>query len=255
MLPCRFRLFQGLLVGIGQHEMCHQSNLGFGALDGQRAHALVLVPFRAVALDIGLKAVQVAHDDRVHAVHGRRLHVAHVPEGRHGLLQGPEPHGQILKVVVFAVVVQHIMGQTVLHGVQRLPVAGVVSLNVRVLPPEKCLEYSAPAHADLQTSAADMVQHGELFDELYRVVQGQHADARPKAQVLGALGDRRQKHVLGRRQAVHRRGVVLGQVVGVVARLVQGLQLIQSQVVGLLEGLPRDRLNVVKNSELNRHLA
>ena len=46
-------------------------------------------------------------------------------------------------------------------------------------------------HANLQAPVAEIVEHTDLFDETYRMVQGQDIDAGAESQPPGALGDGR----------------------------------------------------------------
>ena len=118
-------------------------------------------------------------------------------------------------------------------------IARVVGLGVGLLAPEEGLHHAAAAHADLQPPVAQVVEHADLFDQPQRVVQRQHVDARAEAQAPRALGHAAQEHVLRRGQAVDRRRVVLGQVIGVEAGRVEALDLHQALAVDLVEAAAR----------------
>ena len=64
------------------------------------------------------------------------------------------------------------------------------------------------------------------------------------------LGDGRQKDILRRRQAVHCRGVVLGQVVGIKPGRIQSLNLHEPQGIDVLKVETWHRFNVVENTKL-----
>ena len=132
-------------------------------------------------------------------------------------------------------------------------IARVVRLGVGLLAPEVGFHHAAAAHADLQPSVAQVVEHADLFDQAERMVQRQHVDARAEAQASRALGHRGQEHVLRRRQAVDGRRVVLGQVVGVEAGRVEALDLDQPLAIDLVQALPRHRLDVVEHAESHGH--
>jgi hypothetical protein len=72
----------------------------------------------------------------------------------------------------------------------------------------------AAAHAELEATIAQVVQHADLFGQPQRVVERERVDERPKEHALCALRHRRQKHA-GRRRHAKRRGVMLGEVIAV----------------------------------------
>ena len=55
--------FDRFFVGFGDHKVIHQANLGLFTLGREGSSALVLLPQFLIPLYIGVKAVQVAHDD------------------------------------------------------------------------------------------------------------------------------------------------------------------------------------------------
>ena len=84
-------------------------------------------------------------------------------------------------------------------------------------------------------------------------MQRQHIHARPKPQPARPLRHRRQKHILRRRQAMHRRRMVFRQMIGIEPRRLQPFQLQQPQVIDFLQSHPLAGFNVVKNAELQGH--
>ena len=151
---------------------------------------------------------------------------------------GTHTHWQLVKVVELAMIGEFVMAQTLAHDRQGLQVTRVVHLDVGILAPEERLEDTATPHTDLHAPATEVVEHTDLFDEPYRMVQGQDIDTGPEAQTRGALGDGGQEDVLRWRQAVHRRRMVLRQVIGIKAGLVQPLNLDQPVGVDLFEVKP-----------------
>ena len=99
-----------------------------------------------------------------------------------------------------------------------------------------------------------MIQHAVFLDELDGVVERQHADSRSEPDVGGALGYRRQEHVLRRGQTMHRRSVMLGQMIGVITGLIQNLYLFHAQDVGFLQSQAGNGFDMVKNAKLKGHL-
>ena len=87
----------------------------------------------------------------------------------------------------------------------------------------------AAADAELQAPAAHLIEHADFFDEPQRMIKGQQIDHRAKAQLRGALRQRRKKHA-GRCRGADRRAVVLGEVVRVKPRAVVSLG--KSQAIG-----------------------
>ncbi len=53
----------------------------------------------------------------------------------------------------------------------------------------------AAADADLEASAAEVIEHADLFGEPERVMRGQHIDQRAQTNPPRALRDRRKEHV------------------------------------------------------------
>jgi len=80
-------------------------------------------------------------------------------------------------------------------------------------------------------------------------MQRQDVDARAESEPPRALGHRGEEDVLRRGQAVDRRGVMLGQVVGVEAGRVEALDLEQALAVDAIERQPGDGLDVVEDPE------
>src|SRR5262245_57462492 len=196
LLPRRLGRLHRLVVRFGHDEMHHQPDHRLLALDRQRAGALMLFPRGAVARHGDGEAIDRADDDRVHAFHRRSDRIAHVPERRIGLLQRPQVHRQVLEAVEATRVGQAVVAEALADDGERLDVARVVRLGVRLLAPEIRFHHAAAAHADLQPAVAQVVEHADLFDQAERMVERQHVDARAEAQAPRALGHRTQEHVL-----------------------------------------------------------
>ena len=80
----------------------------------------------------------------------------------------------------------------------------------------------AAPEADEQASAAQLVQHTDFLRQPQRVIERQRIDHRPEPQLLGAHGDSGQKNI-GRRCHAKRGAMMLGQMIGVKASPVIGL--------------------------------
>src|SRR5712692_3986558 len=181
------------------------------------------------------------------------LNIAHVPQGWIGGLLGTHTHRQVIEVVEFAMIGEGLVAQTLTYDRQRLEVTRIIHLDVGVLAPEVGFQDPATSYTNLHAPATEVVQHADLFNETHRVVQRQNIDTRPEPQTLGALRDRGQEDILRRRQAVHRRGVVLCQVVGIKPSRIQPLNLDEPLGIDVLEVETGDRFNVVEDTELQRH--
>src|SRR5690242_13457127 len=128
------------------------------------------------------------------------------------------------------------VGQLVVHPVEGHAVRGealpqdregLVEPALRLLLARHAVEGQlgggdAPAHAQVEPPAGQLVEGHRLLDDAHRVVQRQDRDERPQPQPRGPLRGRRQ-HQVRRRRDGQRRPVVLGQVVGVEAKPVVGL--------------------------------
>ena len=107
----------------------------------------------------------------------------------------------------------------------------------------------AAADAELEPSAAHLVEHADLVDQAQRVIEVDRVDQRPEAQRLGALRDGGEEHA-GRGRHAERRRVVLGQVIGVEAGSL--VELDQSQpVVELPVQVAAGAVHVVEDAELH----
>ena len=104
-----------------------------------------------------------------------------------GLLQCRWSDGQLLYLMVFAVVAEFGSGPQAQDDVQHFLGALVPGiefyLEVAVLVVRR-----ASAHAELQPAMAQQVEHRRLFRQADRVVEGQNADAGADADLLGAGG-------------------------------------------------------------------
>jgi hypothetical protein len=100
----------------------------------------------------------------------------------------------------------------------------------------------APARAQVEPPAGQLIQRDRFLDDAHRVVQRQDRDERPGPQPRGPLRGRRQ-HQVRRRRDGQRCPVVPGQVAGVKAQPVVGLD--QLQTPGDLPGMRPARVVVM----------
>src|SRR5262249_30920977 len=165
----------------------------------------------------------------------------------------PQIHRQLVEAVEAAGVGEMVVAEPLAEDGQGLEVARVVDLGIGFLAPEVGLHYPAPPDADLQTSAAQVVEQADLLDQTERMVEGEDVDARAEAHARGALGHAAEEHVLRGRQAVDGGGVVLGEVISVEAGAIEALDLHQPLSVDLVESLARHLLDVNEHSLSERH--
>ena len=130
-------------------------------------------------------------------------------------------------------------------GINLLPLLGVLSVVGNLE------RHRAAPEADLQPPAAHVVEHANLFQHPQRVMDRQRIDECAEAQTLRALPDRRQEHA-GRRRHAQRREVVLGDVIGVKAGTVQGLDDLQPLLV-ILAQRQIIAVEMVENTEFQIH--
>jgi hypothetical protein len=185
----------------------------------------------------------------VHPLGRRGGGITHVPERRIRLLERPQVHGEVIEAVEVSGIGELVVTEPFPHDGQRLHIARVVRLGVRFLTPEVCLHDAAPPHPDVETPAAQVVEHADLLDQPERMMQRQNVHARAEPQAVRALGHRGQEDVLRWGQTVNRRGVVLGQVIGVEAGRVETLDLEEALAIDPIEPEPRHRLDVVEHPE------
>ncbi len=98
----------------------------------------------------------------------------------------------------------------------------------------------AAAEADLQPAAAELVEHADFLDHPQRMMQRHRVDQRPEAQLPRALRDRGQEHIRRGRHAERRR-MMLGEVIGVEAGAIVGLDDFQAILVVVREIPPPAR--------------
>jgi hypothetical protein len=107
----------------------------------------------------------------------------------------------------------------------------------------------AAADAEVEASAAHLIEHADFLDHPQRMMQRQRVDERAEAKVLGALRHRGQEDA-GRGGKAERRRVVLGGVIRVETAPIIGLddlepllvEIVQSEIVAI---------EVVENSEFH----
>src|SRR5215510_4241986 len=154
---CRHRL----LVGVCEYNVVHQPNFGSCTLYGQCARTLVLLPERVIALHIGFKAIEGAHQDRVHALLGSNLGIAHVPQGRIGLLLGTQAHGERIKRIELTLIGEFLMAQPLPQDVERLLILDVIAFDFRITAPKIGFQDTTASYPEFQTSVTEMVQHAD----------------------------------------------------------------------------------------------
>ena len=120
---------------------------------------------------------------------------------------------------------------------------------VALLAPEESFHHPAAADADLQPSVGEMIQHGNFLDQPQRMMQRQHVDAGAEAQSLRPLRGGGEEYVLRRRHRMHRRGVMLGEVIGEEAGLIERLELRQPFGIKPRERHAGQMLDMVENAE------
>ena len=152
-----------------------------------------------------------------------------VPQRRMRLLQRLDLHRHVLELVVLAVPGQR-LGRERLEdqlqplGIDLLPVLGVLPVVGNLVG------HRAAAETDLQPPAAHVIEHADFLQHPQRVMDRQRIDEGAEAQPLGALRDRREEHA-GRGRHAERREVMLGDVIGVEARAVEGFDHLQPLLV------------------------
>src|SRR6202042_3338889 len=72
----------------------------------------------------------------------------------------------------------------------------------------------AAADAELEPSAAQLIEHADFFDQPQRMIERQQINQRAEAQFCGALRQRGEENSR-RRRATDRRAVMLGEVIAV----------------------------------------
>jgi hypothetical protein len=149
--------------------------------------------------------------------------------------------------------IQFVVAEPVQHNFQRFHVPGLVDLDVGFLTPEIGFNDAAAAYTDLHPASAQVVQHTDLFDQPYRVMQGKDVDTWAEPKSSCSLGNGGQKYVLGRSQAVDRGRVMFRQVVREESGRLQPFDLHQAVPVNLVQRHVWDGLDVVEYAELQRH--
>ncbi len=94
---------------------------------------------------------------------------------------------------------------------------------------------NAAPDAEIETAAADLVEHADFLRHSERMVQRQGIDQRPETQVLRALSDRGKEHA-GRGGKAQRRRMMLGGMIRVEATAIVSLDQLQSLLVKLVQG-------------------
>src|SRR6266702_2565436 len=112
------------------------------------------------------------------------------------------------------------------------------------------VRHDAAAHAEVEASVREMVEHAHLFDEAQRIVEGQAVHAGAETDASRPLA-RRGEEDPGHGRQSEGRGVVFGEMVGVEAGGIALLQQPQPAFVELLERrLPP--VEMIEDPELHR---
>ena len=102
-------------------------------------------------------------------------------------------HRKIGVVVIPAVVVQHLAGETVEHDLERF-VVEATDFGVRDTKMADLECRDATPNTELETPPAQVIEHANLFDQPERSVERQNIDQRPEKDAAGALGDCGEEH-------------------------------------------------------------
>ena len=113
--------------------------------------------------------------------------------------------------------------------VHRFRLGGIVAVDRRF--DLRC----AAAEADVEATAAHLIEHAYLFDQADRMIKRQGVNQRAEAQALGALRHRGEKNA-GRRRHTERRRVVLSDMVSVKPFTIIHLDQLESRLVIILQG-------------------
>ena len=111
----------------------------------------------------------------------------------------------------------------------------------------------AAPEADVQTSAAQLVEHGDLFGEAQGMIERQRINHRAKAQLLRALCDGAEENIWRRRHAERCR-VMFGQMIGVEAGTIINLDQLQAFLIVALKRL-MIVVEMIEDAEFHRLFA
>src|SRR5215510_3480776 len=137
-------------------------------------------------------------------------------------LDRPELNNVVLVVVEAAFEIEHVGFESAHQHGKGLLIHGRSHGGIDAEP--LVLDQStAAADADRQAAAAQMVEHADFLIEAQRVIERQHIDQGPYSDLARSLDRRRQKNT-GARSHTKRRRMMLGEVIGVEARLLSLLQ-------------------------------
>ena len=107
----------------------------------------------------------------------------------------------------------------------------------------------AAPDAEIEASAAELVEHADFLDDPQRMMERKRVDQRAEAQRLRALGDRGQEYA-GRGGEPERRRVVLGGVIRVEAAAIVGLDQLQALLIEIRQW-NLAAIQVVENTEFH----
>src|SRR5262245_40638350 len=189
---------------------------------GARMH---LRPDRAITLhgETGLLRRVKAHDVEIAARRalGAVRHVHAVPDRRMRLLQWRDLHGYVVEGKSLALEVENLLRQAFEHELDGLAVdlLRLVRIGAVVLDLDR---HGAAAEADLEPTAAQVIEHADFFEQPQRMVQRHRPYQWAESQPARALRDGGQEHA-GRGRHAERRRMVLSEMIGVESRAIVGL--------------------------------
>src|SRR5436190_9442048 len=156
-----------------------------------------------------------------------RVHA--VPDRRMRLLQRLELHGDAAEGKSPAFEVEYLLGQPLNHQLDCLSIDLLRVLRIGAVV-FKLDRRSAAPEAELQPSAAQLVQHADFLDQPQGMMERHRPHQRPEPQASRALGDSGKKHARRGRHAERRR-MVLGDMIGVEPGAVVGLGYFETVLV------------------------
>src|SRR5262249_9908937 len=130
--------------------------------------------------------------------------------------------------------VEHLVGQSLDHELDclRVDLLRVLRIDAVVFELDRC---RAASEADVETPAAQLVEHADFFDQPQWVVERHRPHQRPEPKTRGALRHGGKKHARRGRHAERRRAV-LGEVGGIETGPIGGLGDFEAILVAVREG-------------------